>query len=64
MRKFVLLGLFGGMTVLNILLAIAFRGINSVSDETNLNKTLDFSSEYGVKLEVDYLRDNFEPAHE
>jgi len=64
MKKFILLGIFGGITLLNLIFTFALGKVNSVGEEISLDKTLDFSRGYDVKLDIDYLRNNFEPAHE
>ncbi len=64
MKRFVILGFFAGLTLLNLILSFGFKKVNSVSDETSLDKTLDFSRGYDVKLDTEYLRQNIEPAHE
>ncbi len=64
MKRFVVLGIFIAITLANMLAVFTFRKAFSISDETSLYETLDFGRQYDVKLDVEYLRNNFEPAHE
>jgi len=64
MKKFVILGISVGLTLLNLILIFGFRKVNSLSDEIALDKTLDFGKGFDVKLDIEYLRKNIEPAHE
>lgn len=64
MKKFLILGIFSALALLNMLLLFAFRKVNSFSSDILIDETLDFSRDYDVKLDVDYLRDNIVPAHE
>ena len=64
MKRLIILGVFIGMTLVNIAVFFIFGKAFSVPNETSLYKTLDFGRQYDVKLDIEYLRSNFEPAHE
>jgi hypothetical protein len=64
MKKFLILGIFSVLVLLNMFLLFAFRKVNSINSDILVDETLDFSRDYDVKLDVDYLRDNIVPAHE
>jgi hypothetical protein len=64
MRRLVVLGIFAGILFLNIVLLIAFREVNSAYEERSFTETLDFSRQYDVKSDIEYLKNNIEPAYE
>ena len=62
--KFIILGVFLFITLLNIFLAFSFKGTNSPGNLTFSQKTLDFSGEFSVTIDLDYLENNLKPAYE
>ena len=62
--KFIILGVFLLMTLINLALVFSLRDTNSAENLTFSQKTLDFSREFSVTIDSDYLRNNLEPAYE
>ncbi len=49
---------------MNIMGIFAFMKVNSSPSTVELEKILDFSRGYGVKLDTEFLRSNLSPAYE
>jgi len=62
--KFMILGVFLFVTLVNLMLVFSLRDANSAENLTFPQKTLDFSREFSVTIDLDYLRNNLEPAYE
>ena len=62
--KFMVLGIFSFITLVNLFLIFSLRDANSSENLTFSQKTLDFSREFSVTIDLDYLRNNLEPAYE
>ncbi len=64
MRKFIFLLLFICITVGNVVLVFLLRETNSSRDLTFSQETLDFSREFGVTIDIEFLKENLQPAYE
>ena len=64
MKKIIILAIFTGLTILNIIGIFAFMKVNSSPSTVELEKILDFSREYDVKLDTEFIRSNLSPAYE
>ncbi len=64
MKKYFFLIIFTAVTGLNVLLLFAFGKVNSPPDKVPFREALDFSRQYDVKLDIEYLKNNFNPAYE
>ena len=62
--KFITLGVFLFITLLNIFLALSFRDTNSLGNLTFSQETLDFNREFSATIDLDYLKNNLKPAYE
>jgi len=62
--NFIILGVFLLMTLMNLGLVFSLRDANSAENLTFSQKTLDFSREFSVTIDLDFLRSNLEPAYE
>ncbi|MBD3365941.1 hypothetical protein GF360_01205 [candidate division WWE3 bacterium] len=64
MRKFFYLGLFIVVTSLNFLLLLLFKDVNSTDNLNYSRKVLDFSREFSVTIDSEFLKKNLKPAYE
>jgi len=62
--KFIILGVFLLITLINLGLVFSLGDANSANNLTFSPKTLDFSREFSVTIDIDFLRSNLEPAYE
>ena len=62
--KFVTLGIFVFITLANLFLIFSLRDANSANNLTFSREILDFNREFSVTIDLDFLRDNLEPAYE
>lgn len=64
MRKFLVLFIFLFITALNVVFLFSFSGVLSQDNLTYSEKTLDFSRDFSVTIDLEFLKKNLEPAYE
>lgn len=64
MKKFIFLGLFTGITAINLLLLYALRNVNSAENPGFSQEILALEGDYDVRIDLEFLKEKFGSAHE